>query len=139
MTRKTSSAATPATTLDGTPVKLYGEFPQVGKIAPPFTLVDKDLQNITLASFADKRKVLNIVPSLDTPTCQASARRFNKEAASLDNTVVINISADLPFAMARFCSSEGLGNVTNLSVMRGREFMREYGVKIADGVLAGLT
>jgi thioredoxin-dependent peroxiredoxin len=130
---------TPTPTLGGSPVKLYGEFPQVGKVAPSFSLVNKDLQNITLDSFAGKRKVLNIVPSLDTPTCQASARRFNKEAASLDNAVVINISADLPFAMARFCSSEGLDNVINLSVMRGREFMRDYGVKIADGKLAGLT
>ena len=101
--------------------------------------MNKDLQDITLGSYGNKRKVLNIVPSLDTPTCQASARRFNKEAAGLDNTVVINISADQPFAMARFCSSEGLDNVDNLSVMRGREFMRDYGVKIADGPLAGLT
>lgn len=129
----------PSTTLGGTPVKLYGDFPQVGKPAPSFSLVNKDLQDITLASYGGKRKVLNIVPSLDTPTCQASARRFNKEASGLDNTVVINISTDLPFAMARFCSSEGLNNVDNLSVMRGREFMRDYGVKIADGVLAGLT
>lgn len=129
----------PITTLGGSPVKLYGEFPQVGKTAPAFSLVNQDLQNTTLESFADKRKVLNIVPSLDTPTCQASARRFNKEASSLANTVVINISADLPFAMARFCSSEGLENVVNLSTMRGREFMRDYGVKIADGKLAGLT
>jgi len=128
-----------STALGGTPVKLYGDFPRVGKPAPSFSLVNKDLQDITLGSYAGKRKVLNIVPSLDTPTCQASARSFNKEASSLSNTVVINISADLPFAMARFCSSEGLDNVDNLSVMRGREFMRDYGVKIADGVLAGLT
>lgn len=127
------------TALGGTPVKLYGDFPQIGKPAPTFSLVDKDLQDITLGSFAGKRKVLNIVPSLDTPTCQASARRFNNEASSLTNAVVINISADLPFAMSRFCSSEGLDNVVNLSTMRGREFMRDYGVKIADGVLAGLT
>jgi thiol peroxidase len=133
------SATIPATTLGGAAVKLYGAFPQLGDVAPPFALVNKDLQNITLDSFAGKRKVLNIVPSLDTPTCQASARRFNKEAASLDNAVVINISADLPFAMARFCSSERLDHVVNLSLMRGREFMRDYGVKIADSVLAGLT
>jgi thioredoxin-dependent peroxiredoxin len=137
MTKTTTT--NPATALAGTPVKLYGDFPQVGKAAPAFSLVNKNLQNIKLDSYAGKRKVLNIVPSLDTPTCQASARRFNKEAANLDNTVVINISADLPFAMARFCSSEGLDNVDNLSVMRGREFMRDYGVKIADGKLAGLT
>jgi thioredoxin-dependent peroxiredoxin len=135
MTKSTSLT----TALGGTPVKLYGDFPQVGKPAPSFSLVNKDLQDVTLGSYGGKRKVLNIVPSLDTPTCQASARRFNKEAASLDNSVVINISADLPFAMARFCSSEGLNNVDNLSTMRGREFMRDYGVKIADGVLAGLT
>jgi thiol peroxidase len=126
-------------TLGGAPVKLYGEFPQAGKVAPAFSLVNQELQNVTLDSFVGKRKVLNIVPSLDTPTCQASARRFNKEASGLDNTVVVNISADLPFAMARFCSSEGLDNVVNLSTMRGREFMRDYGVKIADGKLAGLT
>ncbi|HEU0187724.1 MAG TPA: thiol peroxidase [Gallionellaceae bacterium] len=131
--------AIPSPTLGGKPVKLFGEFPQVGQVAPPFSLVNKDLQDITLASFGAQRKVLNIVPSLDTPTCQASARRFNKEAASLDNAVVINISADLPFAMARFCSSEGLDKVVNLSVMRGRDFMRNYGVKIAEGVLAGLN
>jgi thiol peroxidase len=135
MTKSTN----PTTALAGTPVKLYGDFPQVGKPAPSFSLVNKDLEDITLGSYGNKRKVLNIVPSLDTPTCQKSARRFNKEASGLANTVVINISADLPFAMARFCSSEGLDNVDNLSVMRGREFMRDYGVKIADGKLAGLT
>ncbi|MEO6975518.1 MAG: thiol peroxidase [Gallionella sp.] len=134
-----SKSTNPTTTLGGTPVKLYGDFPQVGKPAPTFSLVNKDLKDTTLGSYGNKRKVLNIVPSLDTPTCQASARRFNKEAANLSNTVVINISADLPFAMARFCSSEGLANVDNLSVMRGREFMRDYGVKIADGPLTGLT
>lgn len=139
MAKNDTPIPVPSTTLGGKPVKLYGEFPQSGKKAPAFSLVNRDLQNITLDSFAGKRKVLNIVPSLDTPTCQASARRFNKEAASLDDTVVINISADLPFAMARFCSSEGLDNVVNLSTMRGREFMRDYGVKIADSVLAGLT
>ena len=134
-----SKSTSLTTALGGTPVKLYGDFPQVGKPAPSFSLVNKDLQDITLGSYGGKRKVLNIVPSLDTPTCQASARRFNKEASSLNNAVVINISADLPFAMARFCSSEGLDNVDNLSTMRGREFMRDYGVKIADGPLAGLT
>ena len=127
-----------STTLGGSPVHLYGDFPQVGQTAPAFSLVSKDLKDLTLNDFAGKRKVLNIVPSLDTPTCQASARHFNQVASTLTNTVVINISADLPFAMARFCASEGLDNVVNLSAMRGREFMRNYGVKIADGVLAGL-
>ena len=130
---------TQSTTLGGNPVKLNGAFPQTGQAAPAFKLVAKDLQDTTLASFGDKKKVLNIVPSLDTPTCQASARRFNKDASTLANTVVINISADLPFAMARFCASEGLENVVNLSTMRGREFLSNYGVEVADGPLAGLS
>lgn len=130
---------TAAPTLAGKPVKLNGHFPGIGDTAPDFRLVNKDLQDIALTDYAGKRKVLNIVPSLDTPTCQASARRFNKEASSLANTVVINISADLPFAMSRFCASEGLANVDNLSVMRGREFLQNYGVAIADGPLAGLA
>jgi thiol peroxidase len=134
----TNTTSSPTTTLGGNPVALYGTFPSVGQIAPAFELVNQDLANISLNHFGGKRKVLNIVPSLDTPTCQASARQFNKSAINLDNTVVINISADLPFAMSRFCASEGLDNVVNLSTMRGREFMRNYGVKIADGVLAGL-
>jgi len=125
-------------TLGGTPVQLYGDFPKAGQTAPAFSLVGKDLKDVTLESFGDKRKVLNIVPSLDTATCAASERRFNQLASTLDNAVVITISADLPFAQARFCASEGLDNVVNLSVMRGREFMRNYGVKIADGPLAGL-
>ncbi|WP_435627005.1 thiol peroxidase [Candidatus Ferrigenium straubiae] len=130
---------THSTTLGGNPVQLNGNFPKTGQAAPAFSLVNKDLQDITLASFGNKRKVLNIVPSLDTPTCQASARRFNQAASMQNNVVVINISADLPFAMSRFCSSEGLDNVVNLSVMRGREFLRNYGVAIASGVLAGLA
>ncbi len=130
---------TQSTTLGGTPVQLNGNFPKAGQTAPAFSLVNKDLQDITLASFGNKRKVLNIVPSLDTPTCQASARRFNQAASMQNNAVVINISADLPFAMSRFCASEGLDNVVNLSVMRGREFLRNYGVEIASGVLTGLS
>src|SRR4030067_3074919 len=98
-------------TLGGTPVTLYGDFPKVGQTAPAFSLVNKDLQNITLNDFAGKRKVLNIVPSLDTPTCQASARHFNQAARGLTDTVVINISADLPFAMAPVCATEGLATV----------------------------
>jgi len=128
-----------STTLGGNPVQLNGDFPKAGQTAPEFSLVGKDLQDITLASFGSKRKVLNIVPSLDTPTCAASERRFNQIASSLDNTVVITISADLPFAQSRFCASEGLDNVINLSLMRGREFLRNYGVEIASGVLVGLA
>jgi thiol peroxidase len=128
-----------STALGGNPVQLNGDFPQVGQTAPAFSLVGKDLKDVTLDSFGSKRKVLNIVPSLDTPTCAASERRFNQLASGLDNTVVVTISADLPFAQARFCASEGLDNVVNLSLMRGREFLRNYGVEIADGVLAGLA
>ena len=128
-----------STTLGGNPVQLNGSFPKAGQTAPEFSLVNKDLQDITLASFGNKRKVLNIVPSLDTATCAASERRFNQIAGSLTNTVVITISADLPFAQSRFCASEGLNNVANLSLMRGREFLRNYGVEIASGVLAGLA
>lgn len=137
MTREKSDKTT--VTLDGAPVTLYGTFPIAGKTAYPFTLVDKDLQDVTLQSFAGKRKVLNIVPSLDTAVCATSTRRFNEAASTLENTVVLVISADLPFAMSRFCVAEGLDNVIPLSLMRGRDFMRNYGVKIADTPLAGLT
>lgn len=101
--------------------------------------MDKDLKDVALKDFAGKRKVLNIVPSLDTAVCATSTRKFNEAAGKLENTVVLVISADLPFAMARFCVAEGLNHVTTLSLMRGRDFMRNYGVKIADSVLSGLT
>lgn len=137
MTKDTENK--PATKLAGTPVTLHGAFPAVGQAAPDFTLVDKDLKDVSLQSFAGKRKVLNIVPSLDTAVCATSTRKFNEAASKLNNTVVLVISADLPFAMSRFCVAEGLQNVVTLSVMRGRDFMRNYGVKIADTKLAGLT
>ena len=139
MTRKKEAPNKVAVTLGGEPVTLYGTFPVVGQTAPAFTLVDKDLKDVALDSFAGKRKVLNIVPSLDTAVCATSTRRFNQAASALENTVVLVISADLPFAMSRFCVAEGLENVVTLSLMRGRDFMRNYGVKIADTVLAGLT
>ena len=126
-------------TLGGNPVELRGQFPQKGATAPAFALVAEDLSDVTLASLSGKRKVLNIVPSLDTPTCQISTRTFNQHAADLPNTAVLVISADLPFAMKRFCSTEGLKNVTTLSTMRGREFMQNYGVEIVSGPLAGVT
>lgn len=94
---------------------------------------------MTLADFAGKRKVLNIVPSLDTPVCQASARKFNEKASALADTVVLTISADLPFAMGRFCTAEGLSNVVPLSTMRGAQFKDDYGVDIKSGPLAGVT
>ena len=128
-----------AVTLGGAPLTLFGSFPTVGQAAPAFTLVNKELQDVTLQSFAGKRKVLNIVPSLDTAVCATSTRKFNEAASKLDNTVVLVISADLPFAMSRFCVAEGLDNVVTLSLMRGRDFMRNYGVKIADTKLAGVT
>ncbi len=139
MSKKKEASDKVAVTLDGAPVTLHGRFPVVGQTAPPFTLVDKFLKDVTLQSFEGRCKILNIVPSLDTPVCATSTRKFNEAASTLADTVVLIISADLPFAMGRFCASEGLENVIPLSLMRGREFMRNYGVKIADSVLAGLT
>lgn len=126
-------------TLAGNPINLAGQFPKPGDTAPGFTLVGTDLADVSLSSYAGKRKVLNIVPSLDTPVCQTSTRKFNERASSMANTVVLVIAADLPFAMKRFCETEGLKNVVSLSTMRGRAFMSKYGVEIVDGPLAGLT
>jgi thiol peroxidase len=128
-----------AVTLKGNPVTLNGTFPGVGQTAPDFTLVAKDLKDVGLSDFAGKRKVLNIVPSLDTAVCATSTRKFNESASKLNNTVVLVISADLPFAMSRFCVAEGLENVTTLSLMRGREFLSNYGVEITNTGLAGVT
>lgn len=126
-------------TLRGNPISVGGQFPAKGDSAPAFTLVAKDLSDVSLASLTGKRKILNIFPSVDTPTCATSVRTFNSKASALNNTVVLCISADLPFAQARFCGAEGLENVVNLSTMRGREFVRAYGVDIENGPLAGLT
>ncbi|MBA1192278.1 thiol peroxidase [Pseudomonas entomophila] len=126
-------------TLKGTPVQVTGNLPAVGSQAPAFTLVGEGLADTSLQAFAGKRKVLNIFPSVDTPTCATSVRKFNAQANDLANTVVLCISADLPFAQARFCGAEGLENVKNLSTLRGREFLETYGVAIADGPLAGLA
>ncbi len=126
-------------TFKGTPVEVAGSFPKVGDPAPAFTLVGTDLKDVSLKDFAGKRKVLNIVPSLDTPVCATSTRKFNEQAGSLPDTAVLVISADLPFASGRFCSTEGLSNVVPLSTLRGREFLRDYGVEIASGPLVGVT
>ena len=126
-------------TLGGNAVNVNGTFPQKGQTAPDFKLVGKDLKDVSLADFAGKRKVLNIVPSLDTAVCATSARKFNEKAAGLANTVVATISADLPFAMGRFCTTEGIENVVPLSVMRGREFLKNYGVELTSGPLAGVA
>ncbi|MFB7631634.1 thiol peroxidase [Streptomyces sp. NPDC056149] len=126
-------------TLKGNPVSVGGSLPQPGDTAPAFTLVGAGLADRSLKDFAGKRKVLSIFPSVDTPTCAASVRKFNSVASELADTVVLCISADLPFAQARFCGSEDLENVHNLSAFRNREFLTEYGVAIEDGPLAGLA
>ncbi len=126
-------------TLKGSPIDVAGSFPQKGQKAPAFKLVAKDLKDVSLADYAGKRKILNIVPSLDTSVCATSTRKFNEKAGGLANTVVLVISADLPFASSRFCAAEGLNNVVTLSTLRGREFMKAYGVEITSGPLAGVT
>jgi thiol peroxidase len=126
-------------TLGGNAITVNGNFPKSGDSAPDFTLTAKDLKEVSLKDFAGKRKVLNIVPSLDTPVCQTSTRTFNERASTLNNTVVLVISADLPFVGARFCGAEGLSNVTTLSTFRNRDFHSKYGVDVADGPLKGLT
>jgi thiol peroxidase len=125
-----------AVTLGGNPIDVAGTFPKVGDTAPDFKLVNKDLADVSLADFAGKKKLLNIVPSLDTPVCAISTKKFN-DAAS-DKVVVIAISADLPFAQSRFCGAEA-PNVATLSTMRGGDFMKAYGVAITSGPLAGIT
>ncbi|QCP51068.1 thiol peroxidase [Trinickia violacea] len=126
-------------TLGGNPIEVSGTFPSAGQQAPEFSLVGKDLKPVTLADFAGKRKVLNIVPSLDTPTCATSTRKFNEAAGKLANTAVIVVSGDLPFAATRFCSTEGIENVVTASTFRGHDFAKAYGVDVTSGPLTGLT
>jgi len=123
----------------GNPVAVAGQIPTPGQAAQPFTLVAKNLSDVSLSDYAGKRKVLNIFPSIDTGVCAASVRKFNQLAGELDNTVVLCISADLPFAQSRFCGSDGLSNVVTLSTLRGGDFKQNYGVAIVDGPLQGLT
>ncbi|ERH66944.1 lipid hydroperoxide peroxidase [Pantoea dispersa EGD-AAK13] len=123
----------------GNPVPVAGHFPQAGEQAKPFNLVAKDLSDVSLSQYAGKRKVLNIFPSIDTGVCAASVRKFNERSGEADNTVVLCISADLPFAQSRFCGAENVNNVVTLSTLRGAEFIEGYGVAIADGPLKGLT
>ena len=125
--------------LRGTPVTVEGDLPVAGSAAPDLKLTNTDLAEVTLENYAGKRKVLNIVPSLDTPTCALSTRKFNESAGSLANTVVLVVSADLPFAAKRFCAVEGLQNVGQLSTFRNPAFLPSWGVLMADGPLAGLT
>lgn len=126
-------------TLKGNPVHTTGELPAVGAKAPDFRLTGADLADVSLATYAGKTKILNIVPSLDTSTCAISTRKFSEMVGGLTNTVVLVVSADLPFAMKRFCSTEGLDNVVPLSMMRGRNFAKEYGTLIQDGPLEGIS
>jgi len=125
-------------TLGGKPLHVAGDLPAPGTVAPAFSLVGKTLANVSLTDFAGKNKVLNIFPSVDTPTCATSVRKFNKEASALKDTVVLCISSDLPFAQSRFCGAEGLDNVVTLSMMRDRHFAKDYGVLLEDGPLAGI-
>lgn len=125
-------------TFQGKPLHTNGELPAIGSQAPTFALVNTKLADVTLATYAGKVKVLNILPSLDTPVCAASTRKFNEKASNFENTVVLVISQDLPFAQSRFCETEGLKNVVPLSTFRS-SFPDDYGVMLVDSILAGLT
>jgi len=125
-------------TFKGNPVNTAGDLPRVGGEAPEFALVKTDLSEVSLNDYKGKRVVLNIFPSVDTGVCAASVRRFNDEASKQDNTAVLCVSRDLPFAHARFCGAEGLDNVVSLSEYKDEVFSQNYGVKMVDGPLSGL-
>ena len=124
-------------TLKGNPVKTCGELPQTGSTAPNFSLTQGDLSETTLEAYGKKKKVLNIFPSVDTDVCASSVRHFNTKAAELENTVILNISADLPFAQSRFCGAEGIQSTKILSSFRSN-FAKDFGLEIIDGPLQGL-
>lgn len=126
-------------TLHGTACNTNGDLPAVGSSAPELHLTDGELNDVTLASYKGKKKLLNIVPSLDTPTCAKSTIKFNEAAKGRDDVVMLIVSADLPFAQGRFCTGEKLDNVIPLSMMRSKNFAKDYGVLIQDGKLAGIT
>ncbi len=126
-------------TLEGNEINTNGDLPAVGSEAPDFSLTKADLADVGLANYAGKKKLLNIVPSLDTGICAASTKKFNEEISAKSNSVALVISADLPFAQGRFCSAEGIENVETLSMMHSRNFAKDYGVLITDGPLAGIT
>ncbi len=126
-------------TLRGTPIHTNGELPALGHPAPDFTLVSSTLEDVRLADFAGRWTLLNVFPSIDTPVCAESTRKFNAYAKKHPESVLLMISADLPFAHQRFCAAEGLANVRPLSLMRAKDFARDYGLLILDGPLAGLT
>jgi thioredoxin-dependent peroxiredoxin len=124
-------------TLGGNPIHTSGELPKVGSAAPAFSLVKNDLSALDSADLSGKRVILNIFPSIDTPTCASSTREFNKRASALNNTAVVCVAADLPFAMGRFCGAEGIENVSTGSVFRS-SFGHDYGVTLVDGPLRGV-
>ncbi len=126
-------------TLHGNPINTNGELPAVGSQAPDFKLVAGDLSDVSLANYQGKKKLLNIVPSLDTGVCATSTKKFNDHAKGRNDTVMLVIAADLPFAMGRFCTGEGVDKVIPLSMMRSKNFAKDYGVLITDGPLAGIT
>lgn len=126
-------------TLQGNEIHTNGDLPAIGSKAPDFQLVDKDLNNVDLAEYVGKKKLINIVPSLDTPVCATSAKKFSDFAADRNDVVILTVAADLPFAMSRFCTSENIENVVTLSMMRSKSFAENYGVLIQDGPLAGIT
>ena len=126
-------------TLQGNKINTNGDVPKVGSPAPEFILVDSDLKDVSLSNYDGKNIILNVIPSLDTPVCQKSTKIFNERASTLSNTVVLAVSADLPFAMKRFCSTESIESVKPLSMMRSRNFAKDYGVLITDGPLSGIT
>lgn len=125
--------------LQGKETNTNGELPQVGDEAPDFSLTNAKLNDVSLGNFKGKKKLLNIVPSLDTGTCATSTKKFNDAAKEKSETVFLIVSADLPFATSRFCKVEGTNNVKALSMMRSRKFAKDYGVLIEDGPLAGIT
>jgi len=126
-------------TLQGNKINTNGDVPKVGSSAPDFVLVDSDLNDISLSNYDGKNIILNIIPSLDTPVCQKSTKIFNEKASSLSDVVVLAVSADLPFAMKRFCSAESIESVKQMSMMRSRNFAKDYGVLLVDGPLSGIT
>ena len=126
-------------TLQGNEINTNGDLPAVGAAAPDFKLTYKDLEDKSLADFKGKKKLLNIVPSLDTPVCATSTKKFNESLGDRKDVAVLIISADLPFAMGRFCGAENTDKVTVLSMMRNKNFAKDYGVLIQDGPLAGIT
>lgn len=126
-------------TFQGNPVKVVGTIPTVASMAPDFSLTTSDLSDLTLSSFKGQNVIINIFPSVDTPVCAASVRKFNEEASNLENTTILCVSADLPFAVGRFCEVEGIDNVQHASTFRNSEFAETYGVLILEGALRGLA